>query len=386
MTDTMSELVVLRRALHRVPELSFRERETSQILKAYVGRYAQVVPVADTGFYADLGPANAPRTLLLRADMDALPIQEETGLPFASAFSGRMHACGHDAHMASLAVAGSLLASAMPVGLRVRLLFQPAEEGGGGALTCIEEGALVGVDAAFGIHVWNELSLGTIALTRGGVMAGVVELGLTITGQGGHGAIPHRTRDPVVAAAQLIMGLQTIASRRIAPVDPVVLTIGSIHAGDAFNVVPGTAELRGTVRGFSDEVLGEVERAVREVAAGIAQASGTHIGVTWTRHTRPTVNDVRMAALAEAAAAERMVGFARIHQDYRTLAGEDFGEIAHEVPGCFALVGSANPARGLTEPHHSPRFDIDEAVLQVACDLHRAVAAEFAERGLPAAD
>ena len=170
MTDTMTELVVLRRALHRVPELSFRERETSQILKAYVGRYAQVVPVADTGFYADLGPANAARTLLLRADMDALPIHEETGLPFASAFSGRMHACGHDAHMASLAVAGSLLAVAMPVGLRVRLLFQPAEEGGGGARKMIADGLFqrFPMERIFGYHNWPGLEAGNPPLDGGG--------------------------------------------------------------------------------------------------------------------------------------------------------------------------------------------------------------------------
>ncbi|MCC6620421.1 MAG: amidohydrolase [Deltaproteobacteria bacterium] len=382
MTDPADELVLLRRALHRVPELSFRERETSQLVMAYVSRYARCTPIAQTGFYADLGPERPRRTLLLRADMDALPIQEETGLPYASTYAGRMHACGHDAHMASLAVAGRMLAEALPADVRVRLLFQPAEEGGGGALTCIREGALDGVDAAFGIHVWNELPVGTVALTRGGIMAGVVELGLVVHGQGGHGAIPHRARDPIVAAAHLVTALQTVASRRIAPVEPVVLTIGSIHAGDAFNVIPGKCQLTGTVRGFSTAVLEEVEEEVKRIAAGIAAATGTRIDVDWNVSTQPTVNEPRVCELAEAAV-ERMTGFTKILRDYRTMAGEDFGEILRELPGCFALVGSQNPARGLIEPHHSPRFEIDEAALQLACDLHRAVVGEFAEAGLP---
>jgi len=348
-----------------------------------VQRYAACTPIAQTGFYADLGPTRPARTLLLRADMDALPIHEQTGLPYASTYAGRMHACGHDAHMAALAVAGRLLAEAMPADVRVRLLFQPAEEGGGGASTCIAEGALDGVDAAFGIHVWNELPLGTVALTRGGIMAGVVELGLKVTGQGGHGALPHRTRDPIVAAAQLVSALQTVASRRIAPVEPVVLTIGSFHAGDAFNVIPNAAELTGTVRGFSTAVLEEAEDEVKRIAAGIATATGTRIDVDWKVTTQPTVNEPRACELVEAAALERMAGFSRVLSDYRTMAGEDFGEILREVPGCFALVGSQNPARGLTEPHHSPRFEIDEAALALACDLHRAVVGEFAEAGLP---
>ena len=381
----MNDLVMLRRALHRIPELAFRERETGAALRQVVSRWGEIVPIAKTGFYVDLGPRTAERTLLLRADMDALPIQEDTGLPYASTNPGRTHACGHDGHMASLAIAGRLLAEAPPEGVRLRLLFQPSEEGGGGALACIHEGVLDGVDLAFGIHLWNDLPLGTVALTSGGIMAGVVELGIEVIGHGGHGALPHRTRDPVVASAQLVMALQTIASRRIAPVDPVVVTIGSIHGGDAFNVIPGGVSLRGTVRGFSEPVIAEVEREVRAIAAGIAAATGTRIEVAWKLSTRPTVNDARAAAMV-AEATSRMVGLSKITTEYRTMAGEDFGEILREVPGCFALVGSANAARGLTEPHHSPRFEFDEAVLALSCDLHRAVAAEYADNGLPALD
>lgn len=372
---------MLRRSLHRIPELAWKEHETGAFLKAHVSRWGEVKPIAKTGFYVDLGPQDARRTLLLRADMDALPIQEATGLPYASERAGHMHACGHDGHMAALAVAGGLLSAAPPEGVRLRVLFQPSEEGGGGALACIEAGVLDGVDAAFGIHIWNELPLGTVALTNGGIMAGVVELGFEIIGEGGHGALPHRTRDPIVAAAELVMALQTIASRRIAPVEPVVVTIGSIHGGDAFNVIPGAVSLRGTVRGFSEAVIGTVQEAVRSIAKGIEIASGTRIEMSWKLSTRPTVNEPRVAAMA-GRATSRMVGLPKILTDYRTMAGEDFGEILRVVPGCFALVGSANAARGLVEPHHSPRFEFDEAALVLACDLHRAVATEFAEEGI----
>ncbi|WP_176561894.1 M20 metallopeptidase family protein [Mycolicibacterium palauense] len=382
MTDPANDLVQLRRTLHRIPELSYGERETSQTVMGYVSRYATCRSVAKTGFIADIGPATASKTLLLRADMDALPIHEETGLPYASTNPGRMHACGHDAHMAALAVAGRLLAEAPPVDVRVRLLFQPAEEGGDGARACIDEGALEGVDVAFGIHVWNELPLGTVALTRGGIMAGVVELGIRVIGAGGHGAMPHRTKDPVVAAAHLITALQTVASRAIAPVDPVVVTIGSIHGGDGFNVIPGVVELRGTCRGFSAQVIQDTEDQIRTIAAGIATATGTRVEIDWRVSPRPTVNDVRVADLVETAVTERMRGFTHVLGDYRTMAGEDFGEILAEVPGCFALVGSQNAARGLVESHHSPHFEIDEAALQLVCDLHCAVVHEYADHGL----
>lgn len=383
MTDISSDLVMLRRALHRIPELAWRERETGTLLKQHVAQWGEIKPIAKTGFYVDLGPADAKRTLLLRADMDALPIQEDTGLAYASTNAGRMHACGHDGHMASLAMAGKLLSAAPPEGVRLRLLFQPSEEGGGGALACIEEGALEGVDAAFGIHIWNELPLGTVALTTGGIMAGVVELGFEVHGRGGHGAMPHRTADPVVAAAELIVALQTIVSRRIAPVEPVVVTVGSIHGGDAFNVIPGVVSLRGTVRGFSEPIIQSLEEHVRAIASGIAMASGTTIDVSWKLSTRPTVNDARAAAMVRNATA-RMLGLPKILNDYRTMAGEDFGEILRVVPGCFALVGSANAERGLVEPHHSPRFEFDEAALALACDLHRSVAVEYAEEGVAA--
>jgi len=374
------QLVALRRELHRIPELGFEERETRGYLERVISAFAEVHTVAETGLYADLGPEDAPRTLLLRADMDGLPIREETGHPWASQHPGRMHACGHDAHMAALVVAAQLLSQAPPDGLRVRLLFQPAEEGRGGARACIEEGVLDGVDAAFGIHVWNELPVGTVALTPGGIMAGVVEFSARIRGRGGHGAMPHATADPIVAASQLIMALQTIASRFTSPLEPVVVSVGSVHAGDAFNAIPEEARLTGTVRTFSEAEQRAVEGHVRAIAAGIGVATDTQVQVGWEIYANPTVNHPAMVDLVTRAV-DRMHGITRILTDYRTMAGEDFAEYLRRVPGCFALLGSANPELGLSEPHHSPRFDFDEDVLLLACDLHRAVAAEYADAG-----
>ena len=369
-SDTLSEL---RRALHRIPELGFEEHATHALVSERLKGLGTPQVVAGTGLVLDLGPPDAARTVLLRADMDGLPIQEENEVDYASSHPGRMHACGHDAHMASLVAAGEEIAESVPPDTRVRLLFQPAEEGAGGAVRAIEEGAIEGVDVAFGIHVWNELPVGTVAVTPGGIMAGVVEVSFTVTGRGGHGALPDRTQDPLVAGAQLVLALQTVASRLTSPFEPVVVSIGAFQAGEAFNVIPETATLVGTVRTFSVESERRVEASVRQIATGIAQASGCSVEVDWHRYAGPTVNDAKVARQV-AAVASTVPGIQTVLTDYRTMAGEDFGDILEAVPGCFVLLGSA-PADGRpAEPHHSPRFDIDEAVLPIARDLHIAVA------------
>ena len=379
MTDEAA-LRDLRRQLHRIPELGFAERATQAVVREVLTDLGAPTTIAETGLTLDLGPANAPRTLLLRADMDGLPIQEENPVDYASTHPGCMHACGHDAHMAALVAAGQRLRGEVPDGWRVRLLFQPAEEGGGGAARVIAEGGLDGVDTAFGIHVWNELPVGTVAVTPGGIMAGVVEVMLSVRGRGGHGALPDRALDPIVAGSQLILALQTIASRRTSPLDPVVVTIGSFQAGEAFNVIPEVATLVGTVRTFSPQTEAAVEAELRQVAAGVALATGCSIDVTWRRYAGPTVNDADIARQV-AVAAESVAGITTVLTDYRTMAGEDFGDILQAVPGCFVLLGSA-PADGRSaEPHHSPRFDIDESVLPLARDLHLAVVAQVCGGG-----
>lgn len=380
-------VVALRRTLHRIPELGFVEHKTSAVLKERTGRtLGPSVGIGDsTGFYVDIGNPNASRTLLLRADMDGLPIQEASGLPFASEHAGFMHACGHDCHMAALVTAAEAMVDSAakeggPGALRVRVLFQPAEEGQGGAKLCISEGALSGVDHAFGLHVWNELPVGTVAVTPGGIMAGVIDFKLTVTGKGGHGGLPHTAVDPVVASAQLVLALQTVASRRSSPFEPVVLTVGAIHGGDAFNVIPDQVTLKGTVRTFDLATDAAVERDVRAISAGVGAATGTTIEVQWVRDCIPTVNAPEFAALVQRAAAE-VPGVNQVLTDYRTTAGEDFGYILNTsdggVPGAYILVGSRNEALGFCEPHHSPRFAVDEAVLPIAASLHQAVVRHY---------
>jgi amidohydrolase len=366
-------LIDLRRALHRIPELGFEEEKTRACIREELRGVGRSKDIAETGIVVDLGAETATRRLLLRADMDGLPVEEATGHDFPSTHPGRMHACGHDAHMAALVAACRGIDPDSLGDVSVRALFQPAEEGLGGALKVIEEGGLDGVDAAFGLHVWNELPVGTVAITRGGIMAGVVKLSFHIQGRGGHGALPHRTSDPVVAAAQLVLALQTVVSRQIDPNNSVVLSLGAIHAGDAFNVIPDEARILGTVRTFHTEVESDVEWAVRRVALGVAQSTDTSIEVEWTRYTIPTVNDDAMCGLV-ADAASRVEGIETILEDYRTMAGEDFGEILDHVPGCLVLVGSGGEG---AEPHHSPRFDIDERALEHARDLHLEVVRSF---------
>lgn len=369
-------VVDLRRQLHRIPELAFAERETQALVRSLVQELGPVGDVGGTGLVVDLGPQDAPRSLLLRADMDGLPVREATGLPFASARPGRMHACGHDAHMAALVVAGRLLAARMPHGLRVRLLFQPAEEGAGGAESCLADGALQGMDAAFGLHVWNELPLGTIALPDGGVMAAVVELSIVLRGAGGHAAMPSRARNPLPAAAALVGALHALPGQVATPGDPVVVTVSAVQGGDAFNVIPDAVTLRGTVRAMRASTEARLEARVRALAGGVAAAHGVHAEVQWVRHCGPTVNAGAFAGLARDAAA-RVVGVDTVRADYRTSAGEDFGALLERVPGAFALVGAAPPGASAA-PHHSPRFDVDERVLPVAVGLHVAVARRFA--------
>lgn len=372
------ELVSLRRELHQIPELGFEEHRTSERIGEELRAITSPRSIARTGWVAEIGDLEGGRTLLLRADMDGLPVEEETGLSFTSTHSGRMHACGHDAHMACLISAARDIQSDPPDGLGLRLLFQPAEEGLGGAVACIEDGALDGVDVAFGLHVWNELPTGVVVATPGGMMAGVIALEMVVRGRGGHGALPERAVDPIVAASQLVLALQTVVSRRVDPQVPTVLTIGAIHGGDAFNVIPEQATIQGTIRYFEPSQAAFLEEEVRRIAGGIGAASGTEIEVKWTPYTIPTVNDPHMAALV-AEAAEGLAGVREVLTDYRVMAGEDFGEILQLVPGCYALVGSGGEDPSVAAPHHSPHFQIDEAVLGIASSLHRAVVNRVAD-------
>jgi amidohydrolase len=317
-------------------------------------------------------------TVLLRVDMDALPVQEDSAAPYASRTAGVMHACGHDGHVAMGAAAARVLARRPPAGT-VRVLFQPAEEGEGGAQAMVAAGALEGVDVVLGVHLWNELAAGTLGVKEGALMAAVDRLRIVIHGRGGHGGTPHRSADPVVAAAQVVTGLQTVVSRETSPLQSAVVTIGSIHGGQAFNVIPDEVTLTGTLRTFDTGLRAAMPERLARIAGGIAGALGCRAEVEVRPGNPPVVNDGAAAALAARAAA-RVVGEAAVVRPEPTMGGEDMAVYFERVPGCFVFVGSANAARGLDQPHHSPRFDFDERALALGC----AFLVEAAEEALRA--
>ncbi len=369
----IDRLVRWRRHLHAEPELSLAEFDTQAYLRQELTQLGiAATAVAGTGLMAVLGPATATKVLLLRADMDALPIQEQTDVPFASRRPGCMHACGHDTHMAVLlAVAARLKAAEADLPLRVVLCLQPGEENGRGAPKMIAEGALDGrwcgdsalqVQAALGLHIWSPLPTGVVSACAGPVMASVDDFRTVVKGRGGHGALPHQAVDAVVAACGVVQALQTLASRRIDPLDPVVVTVGSIHGGTTYNVIAEEVELHGTVRSFSTDLADRLPTWLPEVAQQAAAAYGATAETQYQRYTIALHNDAAMAALV-AAVAEQTPGVAGVDRQLRMMAGEDFAYFAAQVPSCFFFVGCGGPDAA---PHHSPRFRVDEAALPVA--------------------
>ena len=363
-----AQLVETRRRLHRRPELKYEEHETAAFVAERLEAlgYEPDRGVGKTGVTALLEGASPGRTVLLRADMDALPIEELNDVPYRSETPGRMHACGHDCHMAIGLGAAAMLVRlpALPRG-NVKLVFQPAEEGGNGARAMIEAGVLESpkVDAAFGLHVWNHLDTGQVAVVDGPFMGAIDRFRVRIQGRGGHGAMPELCRDPIVAAAHVVTALQTVTARTVDPLEGCVVTIGAVHGGDAFNVIPDEVALEGTARCFDDALWESLPGRIEMIAKKTAEALGCEAEFEIERITRATVNDPAMAEIVREVAYE-VVGRENV-VELRTLTSEDFGEFLRRVPGCFFFVGSRNEAKGAVHPHHSPRFDVDEDVLPI---------------------
>jgi len=334
--------------------------------------------VGKTGVLATVKGGRPGKTVLLRADMDALPILEENDVPYRSQTTGKMHACGHDCHTSILlGISKALVADAASLPGAVRLCFQPAEEEGGGADAMIRDGALdPKPDATFGLHVWQDLDLGKVGVTPGPFMAAVDEFTVTVTGVGAHAAMPHLGVDPVVCLAHIITALQTIASRTTNPFDEVVISVTQLRAGTAFNIIPGTAWMNGTVRVFDPELWAALPGHFERVVRGVAEAMGCEAEIRYERFNKPTVNDPAMAAIARAAAVD-VVGEANVVDDIRTMGGEDFSSFLQRVPGCFIAIGSRNASRGLTFGHHHPRFDVDESSLEIGAEVLLRTARRF---------
>ena len=375
-------LVALRREVHRHPELGFQEQRTARLIADRLAGLGIAVRsgVAKTGVVGDLGSGG--RCIALRADMDALPIQEENEEPYASTVPGVMHACGHDAHVACLLGAAQLLAEESAAGRlpgRVRFLFQPSEEnqddeGLSGGMRMAAEGCIEGVDAVVGLHVWTDLPLGTISVRVGTACAYPDKFSLVIKGQQAHGAFPHRGLDAIALSAQVINAFQAVISRRMDPTRGKVLTVGTIQGGTKDNILAGEVTMTGTIRTFEPETR-ETLFVEMERACGVARALGGDFELTIIPGYIPVVNDPTITALVRQVGAD-LLGTDNVREAVLEMGGEDFSYLAQEVPGCFFWLGGATPGKP-ARLHHHPCFDVDERCLPLGTALLAEISIRF---------
>jgi len=371
------QLVAFRRQIHQHPELGFKERITAAAIAAKLTEWKipHQIGIAQTGIVAMIQGHKTSfrlKTLAIRADMDALPIQEANDVPYKSQHDGVMHACGHDGHVAiALMTAYYLSQHQNDFAGMVKIIFQPAEEGPGGAKPMIEAGVLKNpdVDAIIGLHLWNNLPLGTIGVRSGALMAGVELFSLTIQGKGGHGAMPHQTVDSIVLGSQIVTALQTIVSRSVNPIESAVVTVGEFHAGTAKNVIADTATLSGTVRYFNPDLADFFQQRIEAIVSGICASYGATYKLDYVKLYPPTINDPKITDLVRAVATDLVETPLGIVPECQTMGGEDMSFFLQQVPGCYFFLGSANPERSLAYPHHHPRFDFDETALPTGVEM-----------------
>lgn len=368
-----ADLTAVRRQIHQHPELGFQEVETARLVADRLKGLGLDIQtgVAQTGVVATLRGAKPGRTVLVRADMDALPVLEESAAPYRSRHDGVMHACGHDGHTAILIGLGRVLAAKRhALAGTVKLVFQPAEEGPGGAEPMIAAGVLENprVDAALGFHLWNNLPVGQIGVRPGPVMASTDQVDIVIHGKGGHGAKPHLSVDAIVVASHVVTALQSIVSRMVNPLQSAVITIGTIKGGFRHNIIAPSVEMTGTVRTYDRALRDEMPRRIERVVRGVCDAMGATFELNYQRVYPTTVNDPAMTALVEQAA-RKVVGDANVMAVEPSMGGEDMAYFLDAVPGCYFFLGSANAEKGLDQPHHSPGFDFDEAALPIGVQV-----------------
>ncbi len=368
-----------RRALHRMPEIGIDLPDTLAYVRKTL-RDAGLEPHdCGPGIICDIGSTGP--LVALRADMDALPVTEETGLPFSSERPGAMHACGHDAHMAALLTAAELLAARPPAAYRVRLLFQPGEEGEFGAPAMIAAGCLEGVSAIAGGHVGNlsdELLPGQVGFMRGAMMAASDRFRGAFHGSGGHGSAPHQAADPIPALAQFVSGAYSLRSRAFDQREPLVISVCQVEAGSAFNVIPSDAAFKGTVRTLDAKLRAAAREGLERLCAGTAEACGVRGEFEWLDGYPPLVNEPAAVGACSAAARKLLGESAVVDMTVPSMGGEDFAYYLERVPGCFWFMNTQNPSRGMDKPNHHPRFDLDESCLGTAVRLHLALAEALA--------
>jgi amidohydrolase len=368
-------LVQWRRELHRFPELGFKETRTASLIAAKLSEWGipHETGVAQTGVVATIaGELGSTPVLAIRADMDALPIQEENIVSYRSQIDGLMHACGHDGHVAiALGTAYYLWQHRDRLKGTIKIIFQPAEEGPGGAKPMIAAGVLTNpqVDAMIGLHLWNNLPLGTVGVRSGALMAAVELFHCTILGRGGHGAMPHQTVDALVVGAQVVNALQTIVSRNVDPLNAAVVTVGQFHAGTTTNVIADTARISGTVRYFNPALGNLLPQRIEQVIAGVCESMGAKYELDYQKLYPPVINNTAIADLVRSVAESVVETPAGIVPECQTMGGEDMSYFLQEVPGCYFFLGTANPDLDLAYPHHHPRFDFDETALSAGVEI-----------------
>ena len=382
--EQRSALVELRRDFHRYPEIAHQEHRTAGVIAERLRRLGLDdvrTGVGRTGVVGVLRGGRPGKTVLLRADIDGLPLTEtDRGQPYRSENVGVHHACGHDGHTAILLTVAELLV-ARRSNLRgtVSFVFQPAEERVGGAEGMIQDGALEPrPDACFGLHLWNELAVGKVDVRGGPIYASADAFHVTLSSPGGHAAMPHQVPDPLVAAAHLVIALQTLVSRDTPPMEPSVLTIGSIHGGTAPNIIPAQVDLQGTLRAFEPAVRDKLLGRLRYLVDSVPALYGVQSRLQMTDSCPACINDGPLAELVRRAAIG-VVGIDNVSSTQRTTGADDMSLFLNAVPGCYFFVGGANRERDLASPHHSPTFDFDEAALEVGVKTLLATALEFLE-------
>ena len=386
--DFAAEMTAWRQDFHAHPELGFEEQRTSDIVAAKLAEWGIEVTrgIATTGLVGTLRNGDSGRSIGLRADMDCLPMTEQTGLPHASTVPGKMHACGHDGHTATLLGAARYLAETKNFDGTVHFIFQPAEEGGGGGNVMVQEGLFerFPCDSVYGIHNDPTLPLGEARVVPGVILAASDRISITIRGIGGHAARPHVTVDPVLVGAHVLVALQALVARRTDPLDSAVLSITMFQAGSAMNVIPDVAELKGTVRTLRPETRDMMEKLIAQVAESTAAAHEATAEVVYSRLYPPTVNHVAETGRAALAAA-KVLGEARVIGDSPPImGGEDFSFMLLKRPGCFVMMGqrggSEGPDKGGVPVHH-PKYDFNDAMLPVGASYFATLVEQELQRG-----
>ena len=372
-------IIEKRRYFHMNPEPSFNEYDTSKVVQEELTKIGIPFEIfAKTGIIATIKGQNPGKTVLLRADMDALEVCEKNNVSYRSQKEGLMHACGHDGHIAMLLGAAHVLNEIKnDISGEIKLLFQPAEEIAKGAKAMIEESKIIdSIDAAFAIHLWQGVPVGKISLESGARMAAADLFSIKVKGKSGHGSMPHETIDAVVVASAIVMNLQHLVSRNTNPLDTLVVTVGKLTAGTRHNIIAGEALLEGTIRSFSDEVWKKVPEQIERVVKNTAAAYNAEAEIDLVRATPPLVNNQDISDILKASA-EKLYGEEVVTKYEKTPGGEDFAYFTQAVPGALAFVGIRNDEKGINSPHHNETFDMDEEALEMGASLYAQFAIDF---------